>query len=458
PLYGITGIVESLIDGAAGELTEAAKQNLAMVATRGRRLGHLVGDILDFSKLRHKSLELDRRPVELHALVDVVLTLSGGLIGSKNLQLVNSVAADLPAADADENRLQQILYNLVGNAIKFTEAGRVEVSAALEGDRLVIRVADTGIGIPKDKQEKIFEVFEQGDARVEREYGGTGLGLALTRQLVELHGGALGVESAPGAGSTFSFSLPMAAEAAATTAAATARAAQRHPVRPEPEPPAIEISTALATRVAGESGTSGPRVLVVDDEPVNLQVVRNYLAVEAFDLTLASSGEQALRLLAEEKFDLVLLDVMMPRVSGYEVCRSLRANHSLSDLPVIFLTAKNQDSDVVTGLALGANDYLTKPISKDRLLARVRPHLELLHVHRNLEDLVDEKMAEVTVLEGLLPICAHCKKIRDDENNWRQLEDYIDRHSEASFSHGICPDCFERYVKQSSGTRAPELP
>ncbi len=456
PLYGITGIVESLIDGAAGEVPETVKSNLAMVVASGRRLSHLVNDILDFSKLRHKSLELDRRPVELHALVDVVLTLSAGLVGSKDLRLINAVAPDLPAAAADENRLQQILYNLIGNAIKFTEEGRVKVSAAVEGERLVVRVVDTGLGIPEEEQERIFDAFEQADASVEREYGGTGLGLAVTRQLVELHGGTIGVESAPGEGATFFFSLQIAAAAAETGVSpeASEPTAETHPFQSE-ETSTVEFSI-VEPAVTLESNSGGPRVLVVDDEPVNLQVVRNYLAVEDFDLTLASSGEQALRLLEEETFDLVLLDVMMPRISGYEVCRSLREHHSLSDLPVIFLTAKTRGSDVVAGMALGANDYLTKPISKDRLLARVRPHLELLHVHRNLEDLVEEKISQIKVLSGLLPICATCKKIRDDEGYWSQLELFIDRHSEARFSHGICPDCLEQYYEQHPELRRKE--
>ncbi|MCP5028321.1 MAG: response regulator, partial [Actinomycetia bacterium] len=343
PLYGITGLAESLIDGAAGEASEAMKANLAMIVAGGRRLGHLVNDILDFSKLRHKSIELDRRPVELHALVDVVLTLSASLAGGKDLRLENAVAPDLPAADADENRLQQILYNLVGNAVKFTEKGSVKVSATVSGERLAVRVSDTGIGIPEEQQERIFDAFEQADASVEREYGGTGLGLAVSRRLVELHGGTLGLESVPGEGSTFSFSLEVAAaEAPAGGPAKASRpAVERHPIIEVAEP-SVTVPAASAGAAAG-----GPRVLVVDDEPVNLQVVRNYLAVEHFDLTLASSGDQALRLRAEETFDLGLLDVMMPRISGYEVCRSLRASHSLSDLPVIFLTAKTQDSDVV---------------------------------------------------------------------------------------------------------------
>ncbi|MCP4488263.1 MAG: hypothetical protein GY820_13210, partial [Gammaproteobacteria bacterium] len=174
----------------------------------------LVGDILDFSKLRHKSLELDPRPVELHALVDVVLTLSRPLVGSKELELENSVPADLPAALADENRLQQILHNLIGNAVKFTESGSVEVSAVTGDEQIVVSVSDTGIGIAAEKQERIFDAFEQADASIEREYGGTGLGLAVTWQLVELHGGELRVESTPGEGSVFSFTLPVAEAAA----------------------------------------------------------------------------------------------------------------------------------------------------------------------------------------------------------------------------------------------------
>ncbi|MCP4961162.1 MAG: response regulator [Actinomycetia bacterium] len=189
---------------------------------------------------------------------------------------------------------------------------------------------------------------------------------------------------------------------------------------------------------------------------MNLQVLHNYLAAEDFDPILASSGAEALRLLGEETFDLVLLDVMMPRLSGYEVCRALREKYPIGELPVLFLTAKTRTSDVVTGLALGANDYLTKPVARDELLARVRPHLDLLHVHRNLEDLVQEKMSEVKVLTGLLPICATCKKIRDDGDHWAPLETFIDAHSEAEFSHGLCPECLVEYYRKA-GLEPPSI-
>ncbi|MEM7586549.1 MAG: response regulator, partial [Acidobacteriota bacterium] len=449
PLYGITGLAESLIEGATGELPEQTRTNLSMIVASGRRLSHLVNDLLDFSKLRHQSLELALRPVDLRSLAEVVLLLSRPLVGSKPLTLENQVPPGLPAVHADENRLQQILYNLIGNAIKFTESGSVTVAACLEGDKVLVRVADTGVGIPMAAQERIFNAFEQADASIERAYGGTGLGLAVTRQLVEAHGGDITVESTEGEGAVFSFSLPVAQQAPAVEGA--------RPSSTELAPPPAPLATSIAPeRVAAgpaspeehapDRAPSGSRVLVVDDEPVNLQVLKNYLAMEDFQLTLASSGEEALRLLGEQTFDLVLLDVMMPKLSGYEVCRTLRESHPLAELPVIFLTARAQDSDVITGIELGANDYLTKPISKDRLLARIRPHLSLLGVHRNLEDLVEEKMSEVKVLRGLLPICASCKKIRDEDGDWHNLELFIDRRSEAKFTHGLCPNCVENYL------------
>jgi CheY-like chemotaxis protein len=188
------------------------------------------------------------------------------------------------------------------------------------------------------------------------------------------------------------------------------------------------------------------KILIVDDEPVNRQVLLNHLALEQFVVESASSGAEALRRIEEGWIpDLVLLDVMMPRMSGFEVCRTLRRQFRLTELPVIFLTAKNQPEDHVTGLAQGANDYLTKPVTRGELLSRVRLHLELLWVHRHLEDLVQERTAEVKTLSGLLPVCGLCKSVRDDTGYWSQLEDYLRHHSDAMVTHGICPECLRQH-------------
>ncbi|HEY9600750.1 MAG TPA: cache domain-containing protein, partial [Allocoleopsis sp.] len=195
PLNGIIGIAESLMDGVTGSLPDETRYNLSLVVSSGRRLANLVNDILDFSKLRNETLELQIKPVEMRAIASVVLTLSRPLIGQKDLQLINRISPDLPRVNADENRVQQILHNLVGNAIKFTDSGTVEISAEIvdgeesRGDfreeysssfsrsqMLAISVSDTGIGIPDDKLDRVFESFEQADGTIARQYGGTGLG------------------------------------------------------------------------------------------------------------------------------------------------------------------------------------------------------------------------------------------------------------------------------------------
>lgn len=210
PLNGIIGLSESLLDGAGGPVPEPMKKYLEMIAYSGKRLANLVNDILDFAKLKNHTLQLHRRPVNVYESVQILLKMTEPLVGAKPLELINAVPESLPPVFADEGRLQQILYNLVGNAVKFTDRGSITVSAKHEYDRVVIDVVDTGIGIPPDQAAKIFESFEQVDGTDNRKYGGTGLGLAITKRLVELHGGVISVTSTLGVGSRFRVRLPVA--------------------------------------------------------------------------------------------------------------------------------------------------------------------------------------------------------------------------------------------------------
>lgn len=431
PLHGIVGLSESLLDGAAGDLSASARKNLELILKSGTRLNALVGDILDSAKLRQKGLELTREPVDLHALADIVLTLSRPLVGGQPVELVNAVPTDLPSALADADRVQQVLHNLVGNAIKFTEEGTVTLDATLDGDHLRVHVRDTGVGIDEDAQPKIFNAFAQADASIERVYGGTGLGLNISRELVRLHGGDLTVDSELGHGATFSFTLPVAAEPAIDPQ--PEGMAEVVPMGSEPifVDDGEEVSVPpMAPLLAGET----PTILAIDDESINRQVLENHLTPQGYRVSSVANGAAALDLLAARSVDLVLLDIMMPRMSGYEVCRRIREQHSREELPVIFLSAKNQASDRIAGFDEGGNDYLAKPIAKQELLTRVATQLELLQSHRG-------QAQELKVLRGLLTICSHCKKIRDQDGLWDALESYIDRHSEARFTHGLCPTC-----------------
>ncbi len=403
PLNGIIGLAESLADGAGGDLPAQAQKSLRLIIASGHRLSTLVNDILDFAKLKNQGINLHRKPLDLRVLVDVVLTLSRPLVGDKSLQLNNLVASGLPAVYADEDRLLQILHNLIGNAVKFTHEGRVDVRADVEGDQLRVQISDTGIGIPAEQLSNIFQAFHQVDGRAERDYGGTGLGLSITRQLVELHGGAISVESTLGQGSTFTMLLPLAVELPAQNSLLQGDEPERALLAADSESSLIGMD---APELRAESATSNDErpqaegyvghILVVDDESVNRVVLMNHLALRRYRVTEAASGEEAIALIESRgDIDLVLLDIMMPKMSGYETCRRLREKYRAYDLPIIFLTARNQTNDLVMGFDAGANDYLTKPIAKEELLARVDMHLQLYNATRYLDKKVAERTEEL---------------------------------------------------------------
>ncbi len=388
PLNGIIGIAESLLKGVSGPLSEKTESNLQMVVYSGKRLSNLVNDLLDYSRLKERDLTLQSRPVDMRSLTEVVLLLTKPLISGKPLQLKNEIGENIPLVYGDENRLQQIMHNLVGNAAKFTPSGAVTVSAQESRGMVIIKVTDTGIGIAADKLENIFKSFEQVDASTVREYGGTGLGLSITKQLVELHCGTVEVESEVGKGSTFRFTVPICspdAPPAPVMALAAAAISSLPMARVRPDSGPIRRAS-FGAGTAPEPGC-GYRVLAVDDELVNLQVLINHLSLHKYTVIEAADGQRALEIIssAAEKPDIVLLDVMMPRMSGYDVCREIRRHYTASELPVIMLTAKNQLVNLMEGLDSGANDYLTKPFSSEELLERIKVHLQLLKANRDLK-------------------------------------------------------------------------
>jgi signal transduction histidine kinase/ligand-binding sensor domain-containing protein/HPt (histidine-containing phosphotransfer) domain-containing protein/BarA-like signal transduction histidine kinase len=423
PLNGIIGLAESLIDGVAGQLPDKANHDLSMVVASGRRLSNLVNDILDFSKLKNHGLQIHTSAIDINSMIDVVFTLSRATLKIKDLVLVNNIASDFPAVEADEDRLQQILFNIVGNAIKFTESGTITVSAQLVGNSesdeqqfVCIDITDTGIGIAAENLSTIFESFEQISGDETRGASGTGLGLAVSKQLVELHGGKITVSSTLNKGSTFSFTLPVyALDGREIGESSTLFDGKNEQTKQQLSrlqalddtieyfPLDNEFNKAASGSITNKDNRDF-RVLIVDDDAINRQVLHNYLLPLNYQLFQANGGEQALAFIekaseglpeGERPFDLILLDIMMPKVSGYEVCRKLRETYLVNELPVIFLTAKNQVVDLVESFAAGGNDYLTKPISKHELLSRVETHLTLLDINRSLEQKVAERTVEL---------------------------------------------------------------
>lgn len=434
PLNGIIGLAESLLDGLNGPLPAHTRYSLRLIAASGKRLSALVNDILDFAKLKNQGVILHKKAVDLRVLVDIVITLSRPLVGDKPLTLHNHVPENLPAVYADEDRLLQILHNLIGNAVKFTHEGSINIYAELKDDAIQVQIADTGIGIAAEQLSNIFQPFHQLDGRVERVYGGTGLGLSITKQLVELHDGVISVQSNTGQGSVFSFSLPLSLELPANAAV---EGITHELIMDIAETPAQQLNVFRPERI-GQPHQG--HILVVDDDSVNRLVLVNHLALRNYRVTEAASGEEAIALVKEHgDIDLVLLDIMMPKMSGYETCKRLRESYRTYELPIIFLTARSQTQDLVMGFEVGANDYLTKPITKEELLARVDMHLQLYSATQYLDRKVAERTEELrTKNEGL-------------KQAQQELQSAYQKLEEASLSDPLTGLHNRRFLSKSMG-------
>ena len=382
PLNGIIGIASSLEAGVAGVLPVKATENLRLITASGQRLSNLINDILDFSKLKNADLQLTIKPVDLYAATNIIIAMSRPLLATKPIQIENELSENMPLVAADEDRVQQILYNLIGNAIKFTEVGTIKITGQTKADFFELTVSDTGIGIPESQQQSIFNSFVQVDGSDTRAYSGTGLGLTITQQLIELHGGQISVKSTLGKGTDFTVSFPLSqTEKAAKSIAAPVIAPIKTNLANLPN------NGQLVTRIPAVStfqNGAAIKILIVDDEPINRQVLENHLQLAGYESVSAANGTEALTLIKEapQKFDLVILDIMMPRLSGYEVCFQLRKQFTSIQLPVIMLTAKNGIDDLVEGFEVGANDFLTKPFSKEELISRIKTHLNLNRLNK----------------------------------------------------------------------------
>ncbi len=382
PLNGIIGIAESLKEGVAGQQSQKTLNHLQLIIDGGKRLSQLVNDILDFKKLTHQNLVLHRKAVDLFSIVNVVVSLLKPLAEEKSLQLHNALPEELPLLYADEDRIQQVLHNLIGNAIKYTMNGRIDINAITRGNFIEVCVRDTGIGIDSSQLEIIFEPFEQGTLQQTISNRGTGLGLSVSNQLIEEHGGSLWVESELNHGSKFFFDIPVWLENTHES---------HHPLSITDESEKQQVSTTKKQKKQPRKSVKNTavkgKVLIADDDPINLQVLSDLLQINGYEFECANNGLEAVQLANQKTFDLAVIDIMMPGLSGYDVCVKLREKFSPIELPILLLSARNQTEDIRAGFEAGANDYVTKPIEREVLLSRI-------HTMRLLGGLVEAKQKE----------------------------------------------------------------
>ncbi|MCW9025634.1 MAG: ATP-binding protein [Gammaproteobacteria bacterium] len=391
PLNGIIGLSKTLLSGISGQLTPEQYNAQKLINQSAQRLSLLVDDILNYSQLKHGVFKLDIKNIPLNPIIEMVIGVVLPLASQKNIRIHNLIEKNLYWVKADENRLQQILYNLLGNAIKFTEQGSIEVYAHAYKDEVYISITDTGIGISENQLNNVFDAFRQADGSSSRSQNGSGLGLSITKKLLELQNGHIEVHSTQGSGTTITFSLP--------SVPANEIASIQHNTLSPPEVSSLLSYTDMdfsptqearrviekTAKLTHESGNN-ITLFAIDDDPVNLKVLETILCGYGYRLVTSISDKETEAIIEEEKPALLLLDIMIPGVSGYEICSRLRKRYDEIDLPIIMLTAKTQTKDLTKAYACGANDYITKPFEAEELLARIHAHLQIQKLVNTLKE------------------------------------------------------------------------
>ena len=362
---------------------------LDSMRSNANRLLKIVNSLLDFAKVEAGQAAVVRTSIDIDDLVSYTASLFAGTARERGLALVVRTETGGLAVSSDLDKLEKILVNLLGNAIKFTPTGgAITVRGTRSEASFQLSVADTGIGIAPEHQAAVFQRFTQIDSAHQTHVRGTGIGLALVKEYARLLGGDVVLESAPGEGSTFTLTLPIEAPTTATAAAPTS--ADRLPVAERVADSELAVADIVQVeRVSRESieraGIGQPRVLIVDDNPALVRLVASILEND-YNLFVAYNGQEALDCLARDVVDLVVSDVMMPGVSGLDLCRRIRADERIRHLPVILLTARGGTMQKIEGLDVGADDYIGKPFDPEELKARVRSLFELRRTTRALAE------------------------------------------------------------------------
>jgi PAS domain S-box-containing protein len=373
PLTSIKGYVDLLMDEESGPLTDDQREFLQIVGNNAQRLVSMVNELLDISRIEAGRVDLRIDSLDLRSIVQRVVSSMRPLVNEKSQSLTIEAAPDLPPVYGDSDRLAQILTNLVSNAVKYSaDGGQITISLGVKDGQMEVAVTDTGVGLTQDEIRQLFTRFYRAGNRATREVAGAGLGLSITRSLVELHGGTISVTSTPGEGSTFSFTLPLAESGTEA---------------PLPVPVAP---------------VSGGRILLVEDDQDIANLIAHYLNRAGHTVSIAPDAATAIACARSTEFDLVTLDIVLPDQDGFTLLQSLRDGAVNPDVPVMMISMMPDDG---TGFALGAVDYVVKPVEEQTLVERVARVLRDDRVQTVLVADDDDDLRQVLVKE--LQTCGH---------------------------------------------------
>ena len=351
PLNAVIGLTDALLEGIGGPLSERQRSWLGDIASSGKHLLGLINDILDLARVASGRVDPDLQTVDPREVADGAQRLVAGAALARGVRMDTEIAPDLAPFTSDPRLLRQILLNLLGNAVKFTpKGGAVMFRVRRDDAHVVFEVQDTGIGIPAERRADIFQPFLQIDQGLDRENGGTGLGLALVSRMSELLGGAVQVESTPGQGSTFTVRLP---------SLGAPRRDSGEVAGPLTEFPSVSASSALS-------------VLLAEDNPANVRTFSEYLSAKGMKVHVVGDGEAAVAAVATQRIDIILMDIQMPKMDGLQATRLIRSEARLRRVPIVALTALAMPGDRERCLEAGANAYLAKPVRLRELAATIQ--------------------------------------------------------------------------------------
>ncbi|WP_192808101.1 ATP-binding protein [Alkalibacillus haloalkaliphilus] len=372
PLHGILNLTQTTLDRNKGVIDQKSQKELETVLMVGDRLSFLLDDLFNMANLKITKPTIRQKPFYLQSIAAGVLDMFYYVTDENKVTFNNEIQSDLPPVNADENRVIQILYNLIHNAVKFTKEGEISLSARADQQKVIVTVKDTGDGMNTEAFDEMFQPYEQGENNINNSESGVGLGLSVSKELVELHGEDIYGSSRPGVGTEISFTLSVSHEKPYELSREQTLTVNSNPLNTSSE----------HLKQNNQSSYKDANILIIDDDFINLNVIESVLSEENYELTSVQHSRDLLKELNMKEWDLLILDVMMPDLSGYDLTNKVREQFNKTEIPILLLTARSNPKDVVTGFNVGANDYISKPVNAKELRARVR---SLVNIKKSTE-------------------------------------------------------------------------